>query len=97
MKAPSQVRKAIREMAGYAPGEQPKGRLRKILKLNTNENPFPPPEPVLEALREAIGSDLRLYPEPTSLPVRQAAARAYGVDVDQVVVGNGSDDVLTMT
>lgn len=89
------VRPAVQNMAGYAPGEQPKDG-RPLVKLNTNENPFPPPPEVIEAVRAAVGESLRLYPEPSSRPVREAAARAYGLEPDQVIAGNGSDDLLTM-
>ncbi|MBF0144338.1 MAG: histidinol-phosphate transaminase [Magnetococcales bacterium] len=90
------VRREILEMAGYQPGEQPADG-RPLIKLNTNENPSGPPAAVIEAITAATGAALRLYPEPSSRPVREAAARAYGVEPDQVVVGNGSDDLLTMT
>jgi histidinol-phosphate aminotransferase len=89
------VRPKIRNMGGYVPGEQPQPGMR-IVKLNTNENPYAPPPAVIEAIKEQLHSDLRLYPEPTSKPVREAAARAYKLHPDQVVVGNGSDDLLTM-
>ena len=97
MSISDQVRPGIRAISGYIPGEQPRPGER-IIKLNTNENPYPPPEPVLAALRKAIedGHALRRYPEPTSRPVREAAARAYGLGADQVIVGNGSDDILTI-
>ncbi|MEO5354720.1 MAG: histidinol-phosphate transaminase [Magnetococcus sp. XQGC-1] len=89
------VRPAVWNMAGYLPGEQPDGS-RPLIKLNTNENPFSPPLPVVQALATADPERLRLYPEPSSRPVREAAAAAYGVDPAQVVVGNGSDDLLTI-
>ena len=95
MKKASPVRPEIAQISGYTPGEQPDPS-RPLIKLNTNENPFPPPTEVLEAIRSAADQSLRLYPEPSSLPIRQAAARAYGVDPQQVVAGNGSDDLLTM-
>ncbi|MBF0621724.1 MAG: histidinol-phosphate transaminase [Magnetococcales bacterium] len=88
------VRPNVLQMAGYTPGEQPQGK--PVVKLNTNENPFPPPQPVLDALKAAVDGKLRLYPEPSARPVRQAAGMLYGIDPDQVVAGNGSDDLLTM-
>ncbi|MBF0123797.1 MAG: histidinol-phosphate transaminase [Magnetococcales bacterium] len=91
----AQVRPCVVAMDGYAPGEQPRDG-QPIIKLNTNENPFGPPQPVIEALHAAINDALRLYPEPSSREVRQAAAAAFGLDADQVVVGNGSDDLLTL-
>jgi histidinol-phosphate aminotransferase len=81
-------------MEGYVPGEQP--RDRRYIKLNTNENPYPPSPHVLEALRNAVGEDLRLYPDPTGRELRTKAAEVYGVDADQVLAGNGSDDLLSM-
>lgn len=89
------VRPDIWEMAGYLPGEQP-GAGRPFIKLNTNENPFPPPPAVLQAIIEANLLQLRLYPEPSARPVREATATAYGVEAAQVLVGNGSDDLLTI-
>ncbi len=89
------LRKAVREMPGYAPGEQP--REAGVLKLNTNENPYPPSPRVFEAVREALTGDrLRKYPDPVGVRFCQAAGRVLGVDPDGVVVGNGSDDVLTI-
>lgn len=90
------VRPEIRRMAGYQPGEQPPPGQR-VVKLNTNENPYPVPTEVVEAVRAAADADtLRRYPVPDAAPVREAAARAYGLDPGQVVAGNGSDDLLTM-
>lgn len=89
------VRPAVQKMSGYTPGEQPKSTQR-IIKLNTNENPYPPPAAVLKAIAEAANERLRLYPEPSSRPVREAAGRAYDLHPDQVLVGNGSDDLLTI-
>jgi histidinol-phosphate aminotransferase len=81
-------------MEGYVPGEQPQDR--RYIKLNTNENPYPPSPHVLEAMRSAVGEDLRLYPDPTAKELRTKAAEIYGVEPDQVLVGNGSDDLLSM-
>ena len=81
-------------MDGYVPGEQP--RDRRYIKLNTNENPYPPSPRVLEALRRAVSDDLRLYPDPTATDLRDKAAEVYGVLPDRIVVGNGSDDLLGM-
>lgn len=79
-------------LSPYVPGEQPKGP-QKIVKLNTNENPYPPSPRVADALEQAM-SDLRLYPDPTSLSLRKSIASAEGLSVEQVFVGNGSDEVL---
>ena len=67
----------IRDMVPYVPGEQPRGK--KLIKLNTNENPYPPSRAVLEALRQAADGDLRLYPDPESTSLRQALAAFHGL------------------
>ena len=87
-------REAISRIAGYVPGEQPQGL--PLIKLNTNENPYPPSPKVIEAIREFDASRLRLYSEPSARIVREAAAKVYGVDAGQVICGNGSDDLLTI-
>jgi histidinol-phosphate aminotransferase len=76
----------------YIPGEQP--RERSIIKLNTNENPYPPPKTVIRALKKAAGSSLRLYPDPACADLRRAIGERFGIDSDYVFVGNGSDEVL---
>ena len=88
------VRRCIQDLEGYVPGKQPSDG--SYIKLNTNENPYPPPPRVLAALQEAMGGDLRLYPDPLATPLREAAAQVYGCTVDEVIAGNGSDDILTM-
>lgn len=82
----------VRRLTPYVPGEQPK--LDKLVKLNTNENPYGPSPKVLEALRGEIGDGLRLYPDPASDRLREAIASVHGVKPEQVFVGNGSDEVL---
>lgn len=78
----------------YTPGEQPQGEIR--MKLNTNENPFPPSSRVAQAItREQIDS-LRLYEDPDSALLRQAAAKRYGLAPEQIVAGNGSDEILML-
>ena len=67
----------IRDMVPYTPGEQPKDR--KFIKLNTNENPYPPSAEALAAIREAAGEGLRLYPDPDGADLREALAACYGV------------------
>ncbi len=84
----------IAAMAGYVPGEQPRGR--RVLKLNANENPYPPSPRVLAAVRAAANQSLRFYPEAASGSLRAVAARVYGVSADQVIAGNGSDELLTI-
>ncbi|MDR2184142.1 MAG: histidinol-phosphate transaminase [Treponema sp.] len=82
----------VRRLSPYVPGEQP--RDRKFIKLNTNENPYPPSPKVIEAIGRAAGDGLRLYPDPACTELREAAARRYGVRPEQVFAGNGSDEVL---
>jgi histidinol-phosphate aminotransferase len=81
-------------MAGYVPGEQP--REGGFLKLNTNENPYPPSPRVAEAVRAAFDGRLRLYPDPLATHFRRAVARRHGVSPEMVLAGNGSDDLLTI-
>ena len=88
------LRPNIAAMAGYIPGEQP--RDDGTIKLNTNENPYPPSPRVLAALRKAINQSLRLYPEPLSDSLRSVAASIYGVKPENIIVGNGSDEILSM-
>jgi histidinol-phosphate aminotransferase len=89
------LRPNIRALAGYAPGEQP--RDGSFIKLNTNENPYPPSPRVFEALRAALTGDrLRKYPDPVGTAFRQTAGRVLNVDPDGLFIGNGSDDILTM-
>jgi len=88
------VRPAVAALSPYVPGEQPRGE--GFVKLNTNENPYPPSPRVLDALRAAVGADLRLYPDPLALAVRRRAASIYGVDEDAIIVGNGSDELLSL-
>lgn len=84
----------IARMTGYIPGEQP--RQGGIIKLNTNENPYPPSPRVAEAIREGLDGRLRRYPDPDSTVFREAVARRHGVVPEMVLAGNGSDDVLTI-
>ena len=85
----------IRNAVPYIPGEQP--RDRKFIKLNTNENPYPPSPKVIQAMQEAINSDLRLYPDPECASLRVAAAKCWGVKPEQVFCGNGSDEILAFS
>jgi len=89
------IRPNITSMTGYVPGEQP--RDGEYIKLNTNENPYPPSPRVFEAIREALSGDrLRKYPEPLGDTFRTVAAKVFGVRPDQILIGNGSDDILTI-
>ncbi len=80
-------------MAGYTPGEQPKPG-ETVIKLNTNENPYPPSPTVFDAIREVGPDALRRYPQPMADDFRRVAARVHGVAPEQVLAGNGSDDIL---
>lgn len=86
--------KNIRKVVPYVPGEQPKKT--NMIKLNTNENPYPPAPGVLEALKTFDTDGLRRYPDPTAHVLVKAIADCYGLGEDQVFVGVGSDDVLAM-
>jgi histidinol-phosphate aminotransferase len=77
----------------YVPGEQP--AIEGLVKLNTNENPFPPSPAALEAIRQATNADLRLYPDPDSRRLKEAFAKVNGIAPACVFAGNSSDDVLT--
>ncbi len=94
MTQPAFIRRDILELEPYVPGEQPKDQ--KYIKLNTNENPYPPSPRVLAALQEAVTGSLRLYPDPVSSALRAKAGAVYGFSPDHVLVGNGSDELLTM-
>ncbi len=85
----------VRELVPYVPGEQPK--INNLIKLNTNESPFPPSPRVREAIIAALGSDgdaLRLYPDPDASVLKQTIAKYHGLETNQVFLGNGSDEVL---
>ena len=88
------VRPSIRRLDGYVPGEQP-GRAR-LIKLNTNENPYPPSPKVSEATRDAVDDRLRLYPDPTASRLRAGLARLHGCAPENILVGNGSDELLAV-
>ncbi|HEY0634901.1 MAG TPA: histidinol-phosphate transaminase [Gammaproteobacteria bacterium] len=82
----------VHRLSPYVPGEQPK--IKNLVKLNTNENPYGPSPKVLAAIAAEVSDALRLYPDPTAMQLRQAIAEYYGLDTEQVFVGNGSDEVL---
>jgi histidinol-phosphate aminotransferase len=81
-----------KNLSPYIPGEQPKDR--QFIKLNTNENPYPPSPKVIEALNKAADEHLRLYPDYDCTEFRETVATRYGVKPEQVFVGNGSDEIL---
>jgi len=87
-------RRNVARMEGYVPGEQP--RERNVIKLNTNENPYPPSPKVRRAVLAELGESLRLYPDPGSTALRRQAALTYGFDPSWIIAGNGSDDLLAM-
>lgn len=85
----------VRELEPYVPGEQPK--IQNLLKLNTNENPYPPSPKVVEAVQAVLtqqADTLRLYPDPDATALKQAIAKQQNIEISQVFVGNGSDEVL---
>lgn len=91
---PEWIRPLVRNMHPYTPGEQPK--VRGLVKLNTNENPYPPSPKVLKSVRDAADGRFRLYPNPTAQALREKLAALHGVDQDRVIIGNGSDELLAL-
>src|SRR5262245_55206210 len=87
-------RPEIEAMRGYTPGEQPQGG--KFVKLNTNENPYPPSPAVARAISAAVERGLARYPDPMATAFRARAAELFGVSPDWILCGNGSDDILTI-
>jgi histidinol-phosphate aminotransferase len=85
----------VKKMEGYVPGEQPPPG-SKVIKLNTNENPYLPSPQVMKILHEFDGEWLRRYPDPMATMAREAAAEVYGVPVDWVMAANGSDEMLAL-
>jgi histidinol-phosphate aminotransferase len=94
MKPANLIRPLVRELHGYVPGEQPK--IKGLIKLNTNENPYPPSQRVLNAVKKAVDGRFRLYPNPTSQPLREKLAAMHGCKAESIIVGNGSDELLAM-
>ncbi len=94
MSGMSLFRKNIERMAGYVPGEQPQDS--GWIKLNTNENPYPPSPSVVEAITRTARGPLNKYPDPLGTKFRQVAARLFDVDPDWIIPTNGSDEVLTL-
>ncbi len=88
------VRPLVEKLHAYVPGEQPK--IPGLVKLNTNENPYPPSPKVLAATRAAVDGRLRLYPNPTAEPLREKLARLHRCAPENIIVGNGSDELLAL-
>jgi len=89
------IRPCIASMKGYVPGLQPDPS-QKYIKLNSNENPFPPSPKVKGVLQKLAYEDLRLYPDPVSLELREKLGALYGFSSNQIICGNGSDDILNI-
>ena len=88
------LRPHVHSLHAYVPGEQPK--IPDLIKLNTNENPYPPAPKVLAAIRAAVDGRLRLYPNPTAQRLREKLAKLHGCAPENILVGNGSDEVLAL-
>jgi histidinol-phosphate aminotransferase len=94
MKVSHLIRPLVRRLHPYVPGEQP--RIQGLIKLNTNENPYPPSPRVLAATRAAVDARLRLYPDPTAQLLRRKLARLHRCRPENIIVGNGSDELLAL-
>ena len=88
------IRPSIRRLRPYVPGEQP--AVAGLVKLNTNENPYPPSARVLSAVKQGVDGRLRLYPNPSAERLRRKLAALHDCSPDQVIVGNGSDELLAL-
>jgi len=88
------IRPLVRDLHAYVPGEQP--NIKGLIKLNTNENPYPPSPKVLRAVKNAVDGRLRLYPNPTAQLLCEKLARLHGCAPKNIIVGNGSDEVLAL-
>jgi histidinol-phosphate aminotransferase len=88
------IRPLVRKLHPYVYGEQPK--IKGLIKLNTNENPYPPSPKVLAAIKNAADGRLRLYPSPTAQVLREKLAKLHGCKPENIVVGNGSDELLAL-
>src|SRR6266571_4290079 len=90
----SLARPLVRVLRAYTPGDQPK--MKRLIKLNTNENPYPPSPKVLSAINAAVDERLRLYPNPTAQPLREKLARLHRCRPQNIIIGNGSDELLAL-
>ncbi|MGA9779695.1 MAG: histidinol-phosphate transaminase [Limisphaerales bacterium] len=94
MPNPQFIRPLVHKLHPYVYGEQPK--IKGLIKLNTNENPYPPSPKVLAAVKAAVDERLRLYPNPTAQALREKLAKLHGCQADNLIVGNGSDELLAL-
>lgn len=94
MSNPQLIRPLVQKLHAYVPGEQPK--IKGLIKLNTNENPYPPSPRVLAAVKAAVDGRLRLYPNPTAEKLRAKLAKFHGCKPENIIIGNGSDEVLAL-
>lgn len=92
--AQSLIRPLVRELHAYVPGEQPK--IKGLIKLNTNENPYPPSPKVLRAVKAGVDGRLRLYPNPAADALREKLAKLHHCQPENIIVGNGSDELLAL-
>ncbi len=92
--SPSLIRPLVRSLHPYVPGEQPK--IKGLIKLNTNENPYPPSLRVLQTVKAAVDGRLRLYPNPGADRLREKLAKLHRCRVENIIVGNGSDELLAL-
>src|SRR5664279_6455366 len=88
------IRPLVQGLHPYVPGEQPK--IKGLIKLNTNENPYPPSPRVLAAVRAAVDGRLRLYPNPTAQALRDKLAKLHDCKAENIIIGNGSDELLAL-
>src|ERR1017187_1796705 len=88
------IRPLVRDLHPYVYGEQPK--IKGLIKLNTNENPYPPSPQVLAAVRAAADGRLRLYPNPTAQALREKLAKLHRCKPENIIAGNGSDELLAL-
>jgi histidinol-phosphate/aromatic aminotransferase/cobyric acid decarboxylase-like protein len=88
------IRPLVHDLHAYVPGEQPK--IKGLIKLNTNENPYPPSPRVLRTVKAAVDGRLRLYPNPSAERLREKLAKLHRCEPENIIVGNGSDEVLAL-
>src|SRR2546427_8243416 len=88
------IRPLVSSLHAYVPGEQPK--IKSLVKLNTNENPYPPSPTVLNAVRAAVDGRLRLYPNPAAQALREKLAKLHRCKAENIFIGNGSDECLAL-